>query len=54
MRQEDLMSVENADGLSDDSAVVRANEEGVEWEILTGPPPPRNPAPPSRTGGDPR
>jgi HEAT repeat protein len=38
MRSDDLMAVENADALSDDSAVVRANEEGVEWEILTGPP----------------
>ncbi len=41
MRKEDLMSVENAETLSDDSAVVRASEEGVEWEILTGPPLPQ-------------
>jgi hypothetical protein len=26
--------------LTDESAAVRATEEGVEWEILTGPPPP--------------
>jgi len=53
-RQEDLMSVENADGLSDDSAVVRANEEGVVWEILTGPPVPRDPPRESGPGGEPR
>jgi HEAT repeat protein len=38
MRTDELMAVENADLLSDDSAMVRANEEGVEWEVLTGPP----------------
>lgn len=53
-RQDDLMTVENADGLSDDSAVVRATEEGVEWEILTGPPAPRDPSPRSGPGGEPR
>lgn len=41
MRQEELMSVHDADSLSDDSPSVRATEEGVEWEVLTGPPPPR-------------
>lgn len=41
MRQEDLMASADPDALSDDSAEVRASEEGVEWEILTGPPPPR-------------
>jgi HEAT repeat protein len=44
MRSEELMSAENADALSDDSAAVRATEEGVEWEVLTGPPP-RNESP---------
>ncbi len=53
-RQEDLMSVEDPDTLSDDSAVVRATEEGVEWEILTGPPPPPARPPQSGTGGEPR
>ncbi len=49
MRREELMSVEDPDGLSDDSPVVRASEEGVSWEILTGPPvPPRRE---SGTGG---
>jgi len=41
MRHEDLMGSAEPDALSDDSAEVRASEEGVEWEILTGPPPPR-------------
>lgn len=38
MRNEELMSAEGGDALSDDSAVVRASEEGLEWEVLTGPP----------------
>ncbi len=36
MRQEELMSVEGEE-LTDDSAMVRATEEGLEWEVLTGP-----------------
>jgi len=40
MRSEDLMNAANIDALSDDSQTVRASEEGVEWEVLTGPPPP--------------
>jgi hypothetical protein len=36
---EELMSSEGGEELSDDSAVVRASEEGLEWEVLTGPPP---------------
>ena len=43
MRKEELMSVADPDGLSDDSPVVRASEEGVSWELLTGPPAPRKP-----------
>ena len=35
MRKEELMSVADPDGLSDDSPVVRASEEGVSWELLT-------------------
>jgi HEAT repeat protein len=42
LRSDELMSVEDATGLSDDSAAVRATEEGVEWEVLTGPPPPQS------------
>lgn len=53
MRKEELMSVENPDGLSDDSAVVRASEEGVSWEILTGPPAPRSSRREGGPGGDP-
>jgi len=37
MRSDELMSVEDASALNDDSAAVRATEEGVEWEVLTGP-----------------
>jgi hypothetical protein len=45
MQHEDLMSVDD-DGLSDESPMVRAIEDGLEWEVLTGPavgesPPPR-------------
>ena len=38
MRNDELMAAEGGDALSDESAVVRASEEGFEWEILTGPP----------------
>jgi len=41
LRSDELMAVENANDLSDDSAVVRAREDGVEREALTGPPPPK-------------
>lgn len=53
MRQEDLMSAESGD-LSDDSELVRASEEGLEWEVLTAPSPsdPRPPRP-EGTRGDP-
>ena len=37
LRSDELMSVEDASALNDDSASVRATEEGVEWEVLTGP-----------------
>lgn len=38
MRNDELMSREDPDDLRDDSELVRASEEGVEWEVLTGPP----------------
>ena len=38
MRNEELMSAEGGDALNDESPVVRASEEGLEWEVLTGPP----------------
>ena len=41
-RSEELMNVADPEGLSDDSNAVRATEEGVEWEVLTGPPPPKS------------
>ena len=46
MRQEELMSSED-ESLGDDHPMVRAVEDGVEWEVLTGPPasPPRPPRP---------
>jgi HEAT repeat protein len=40
MGNEELMTAEGGDALSDESAVVRASEEGLEWEVLTGPPAP--------------
>jgi HEAT repeats len=41
MRSDELMAVDSVHGLDDDSAAVRASEEGVEWEVLTGPTLPR-------------
>lgn len=40
MTNEEIMGVEDADALTDDHPVVRANEDGFEWEALTGPAPP--------------
>ena len=37
MQQEELMATQD-DTLGDDNPMVRAVEDGVEWEILTGPP----------------
>lgn len=45
LRNDELMTSEDPEELRDDSALVRASEEGVEWEILTGPPPARSAAP---------
>jgi len=42
---DDLMSHEDPGNLRDDSELVRASEEGVEWEVLTGPPSPARPKP---------
>jgi HEAT repeat protein len=50
LRTDDLMTVEDVSSLDDDSAAVRASEEGVEWEVLTGPPPPASPGSPRRGG----
>ena len=41
---EELMNAADADALSDDSGAVKAAEEGVEWEVLTGPPTPKTAA----------
>ena len=38
IRNDELMAAEGGEALSDESAVVRASEEGLEWEVLTGPP----------------
>jgi HEAT repeat protein len=45
MRSDDLMTVSDVAALDDDSAAVRSEDTGVEWEVLTGPPPP-----PERSG----
>lgn len=37
-RNDELMTQEDPDDLRDDSDLVLASEEGVEWEVLTGPP----------------
>ena len=53
MRQDELMSNED-ENLGDDSPMVRAVEDGVEWEVLTGPPAsPARPPRPEGARGDP-
>lgn len=44
MQNEELMSIRGIEDLTDDSPQVRGSEEGVEWEVLTGPPPPLKPS----------
>ncbi|MCC6347983.1 MAG: hypothetical protein IT347_00100 [Candidatus Eisenbacteria bacterium] len=51
VKNDDLMDNEDPENLRDDSELVRASEEGVEWEVLTGPPP-RRPLEPA--GADPK
>lgn len=46
LRNDELMTNEDPDDLRDDSDLVRASEEGVEWEVLTGPPAVRGSASP--------
>jgi len=41
LKSDDLMSVEDASDLSDDHHAVVATEDGVEWEVITGTPPPK-------------
>lgn len=48
LENDDLMNSEDPRDLRDDSDLVRASEEGVEWEVLTGPP---TPHPRSGTSG---
>jgi HEAT repeat protein len=40
MLNEELMAAEGGDALSDESDMVKASEEGLEWEVLTSPPAP--------------
>jgi len=40
MENAELMAAEGGDTLSDESDVVKASEEGFEWEVLTTPPAP--------------
>lgn len=51
MTNDELMAVEDTDLLTDDHPVVRASEEGFEWEVLTSPPPPKAPAEPRPPSG---
>lgn len=50
MKNEELMALDPPDAYGDDHPAVRSSEEGVEWEILTGPPPPKE-RPPGASGG---
>jgi HEAT repeat protein len=47
MTNDELMGVEDAGQLTDDHPVVRASEDGFEWEVLTSPPPPKESGAPS-------
>ncbi len=38
LKNDEIMTRDDPTGLRDDSDEVRASEEGVEWEVLTGPP----------------
>jgi HEAT repeat protein len=51
MGNDELMSVEDADLLTDDHPVVRASEDGFEWEVLTSVPAPKVPAEPRPPSG---
>lgn len=53
MQNDELMTNEDPDDLRDDSDLVRASEEGVEWEVLTGPPQARATVPPPPTTPEP-
>ncbi len=53
LRNDDLMTRDDPDDLRDDSDLVRASEEGVEWEVLTGPPTSRSAPTPDTNGQDP-
>lgn len=50
IRKDELMSSDDAASFTDDAPAVRASEEGVEWEVLTGPPPPKHRVGESGTG----
>jgi HEAT repeat protein len=50
LKNEELMTNADPGDLRDDGELVRASEEGVEWEVLTGPPPPRSNPGASGTG----
>jgi len=52
MHNEDIMTVEDPDSLSDESELVRASEEGFEWEVLTGPAPRKEPPRETPSGND--
>lgn len=58
MGNDEIMAVEDGDALTDDHPVVRASEDGVEWELLTGPAParpaasPAGPLPPAPARGE--
>jgi len=41
MANDEIMGVKDVDALTDDHPVVRASEDGFEWEVLTSPAPPR-------------
>lgn len=51
MDTDELMSAANPDAIADDDALVRTSEEGVEWELLTGPSPGKEPAHDRGDGG---
>jgi HEAT repeat protein len=53
MRHDDLMSFADGAALADDHELVRSSDEGVEWEVLTGPPSPNTRPAESKSAHDP-
>jgi HEAT repeat protein len=52
MANDELMAASNPDAMADDHPLVTASEDGVVWEVLTGPAPRQEPRDEPDDGGD--